>query len=135
MMDHLSPMMMMRQMLDAIDQAFDGNMDSGGGWRSAPHGTSMRMTAKSIRGLTCRGSSRRTSRSPLKTTSSSSRGTTSNQAEETARGWPGPMAHPIRELPDDCKRDKVKAVLKNGVLLTSIPKAKVERNVIDVEVQ
>ncbi|VFQ72610.1 unnamed protein product [Cuscuta campestris] len=38
-------------------------------------------------------------------------------------------------LPENCDKGKVKAELKNGVLLISVPKVKVEKKVIDVEIK
>lgn len=37
-------------------------------------------------------------------------------------------------LPEECKKEKVKAEFENGVLIVTIPKMKAERNVIEVEV-
>ncbi|WP_198359706.1 Hsp20 family protein, partial [Streptomyces fildesensis] len=37
-------------------------------------------------------------------------------------------------LPDASENEKVKAELKDGVLLVSVPKSKVERKVIDVQI-
>ncbi|XP_062119991.1 small heat shock protein, chloroplastic [Humulus lupulus] len=39
------------------------------------------------------------------------------------------------QLPDNCDEEKIKAELKNGVLYIFVPKTKVERKVIDVQIQ
>ncbi|KAH0456895.1 hypothetical protein IEQ34_014802 [Dendrobium chrysotoxum] len=61
------------------------------------------------------------------------------EKKEGEDGWwrgSSTSAYNIRlVLPDECEKDKVKAELKNGVLLVTVPKSKVERKVIDVEIQ
>ncbi|RWV95252.1 hypothetical protein BHE74_00007945 [Ensete ventricosum] len=55
--------------------------------------------------------------------------------ESKWRGWSSSSYDSRFLLPDTCDKEKVKAELKNGVLLVVIPKTKTDRKVIDVEIQ
>lgn len=60
-------------------------------------------------------------------------------AEGSRGGWwkeRSVSAYDMRvALPDECDKSKVRAELRNGVLLVTVPKTEVERKVIDVHVQ
>ncbi len=62
-----------------------------------------------------------------------------HKAEEGSdEGWSrrGVSSYDTRlQLSENCEKDKIKAELKNGVLFVSIPKTRVERKVIDVQIQ
>ncbi|CAL9204734.1 small heat shock protein, chloroplastic-like [Musa acuminata AAA Group] len=60
---------------------------------------------------------------------------TAEGEESKWRGWSSSSYDSRFLLPDNCDKEKVKAELKNGVLLVVIPKTKTDRKVIDVEIQ
>lgn len=60
---------------------------------------------------------------------------TAEGEESKWRGWSSSSYDSWFLLPDNCDKEKVKAELKNGVLLVVIPKTKTDRKVIDVEIQ
>lgn len=139
-LDPLSPMRTMRQMLDTMDRIFEDSMTYSGWNRSgievrAPwdihdeeHEIKMRFDMPGL------------AKDDVKVSVENDvlviKG--EHKEEGTDGSWDSRSftTYDTRlQLPDNCEKDKIKAELKNGVLLISIPKAKVEKKVIDVEIQ
>ncbi|KAK9063127.1 hypothetical protein SSX86_016997 [Deinandra increscens subsp. villosa] len=145
-LDPLSPMRTMRQMLDTIDKMFDDPLafptKNLSGWnirspwniQDDENEIKMRFDVPGL------------SKEELKVFVEDNmlviKGEHKKDQQEVHEGGDGSWAtqnyssyHTRINLPDNCEKDKIKADLKNGVLMISIPKVKVERKVIDVEIQ
>ncbi|XP_076954460.1 small heat shock protein, chloroplastic-like [Bidens hawaiensis] len=144
-LDPLSPMRTMRQMLDTIDRMFDDlmafPMRSQSGWnirspwdiQDDENEIKMRFDVPGL------------SKEDLKVLVEDNmlvikgeHKQEGKQEQEHDGSWATQnysSYHTRINLPDNCEKDKIKADLKNGVLWISIPKVKVERKVIDVEIQ
>ncbi|KAK9063126.1 hypothetical protein SSX86_016996 [Deinandra increscens subsp. villosa] len=145
-LDPLSPMRTMRQMLDTIDKMFDDplafptknlpgwNIRSPWNIQDDENEIKMRFDVPGL------------SKEDLKVFVEDNmlviKGEHKKDQQELYEGGDGSWAtknyssyHTRINLPDNCEKDKIKADLKNGVLMISIPKVKVERKVIDVEIQ
>lgn len=137
----MSPMRTMRQMLDTMDRLFEDSMglparnrNAGGGVRAPweihdeEHEIKMRFDMPGL--------SREDVKVSLEDDILVIKGEHQKQEEKedswSSRGYSSYNTQ--LQLPENCDKDNIKAELKNGVLYISIPKKKVERKVVDVEI-
>lgn len=142
--DSMSPMRTMRQMLDTMDRIFEDAFAFPGkteGEIRTPWDIKENENEVKIR-YDMPGLSKEEVKVSLEddvlVIKSQHRKETGEGEEGDGGWWRGSSAseYNIRlALPDGCEKEKVKAELKNGVLLVTVPKAKVERKVLDVEIQ
>ncbi|CAH1430172.1 unnamed protein product [Lactuca virosa] len=144
-LDPLSPMRTMRQMLDTMDRIFEDSMAfptrTGTAWnirspwdiQDAENEIKMRFDVPGL------------SKEDLKVYVEDDMLVIKGEHKQDDQNEGGDKSSWTRQnyssyqtridLPDNCEKEKIKADLKNGVLLISIPKKTVERKVIDVEIQ
>ncbi|CAN6320709.1 unnamed protein product [Urochloa humidicola] len=149
--DPMSPMRTMRQMLDTMDRLFDDAVGFPMSTRRSPAATGeMRMPwdiVEDEKEVKMRFDMPGLERDEVKVMVEDDtlviRGEHKKEegAEEGSGGdgwWKerSVSSYDMRlALPDECDKSKVRAELKNGVLLVTVPKTEVERKVIDVHVQ
>ncbi|MQM21880.1 hypothetical protein Taro_054926 [Colocasia esculenta] len=152
--DPLSPMRTMRQMLDTVDRLFEeaivfpgaapagrGTLSSGGGEVRTPWDIREEEDAVRMR-FDMPGLSKEEVKVSVEDDVLVIRGEHKAAEEGKKEGeeeewWRrSASSYDMRLLlPDNCDKDKIRAELKNGVLMVTVPKAQVERKVIDVEIQ
>lgn len=136
--DSLSPMRSMRQMLDTMDRLFEDAMTMPGGvgevrapWDMMEDDNEIKMRFD-MPGLSKEDVKVSVEEDMLVIKGEHKKEEGGNDAWGT-RSF---SSYDTRlQLPDNCEVDKIKAELNNGVLFISVPKAKVDRKVIDVQIQ
>ncbi|XP_057507075.1 small heat shock protein, chloroplastic-like [Actinidia eriantha] len=134
-LDPLSPVRTMRQMWDMMDQLFEDALTFPGAEMRAPWDVKDDQNEIKMR-FDVPGLSKEDVKVYVEEDELAIKGEhkKENDGDDwAARNYSSYYAR-IR-LPDTCEKDKIKAELKNGVLFVSIPKAKVDRKVIDVNIQ
>ncbi|KAG8096803.1 hypothetical protein GUJ93_ZPchr0013g33807 [Zizania palustris] len=149
-LDPMSPMRTMRQMLDTMDRMFDDVAVGFPSARRSPATGEVRMpwdVMEDDKEVKMRfdmpGLSREEVKVMVEDDTLVIRGKHKTEegegTEGAGDGWwkqrSGSFYDMRLALPDECDKSKVRAELKNGVLLVTVPKTEVERKVIDVHVQ
>ncbi|KAL3838025.1 hypothetical protein ACJIZ3_022616 [Penstemon smallii] len=142
-LDPLSPMRTMRQMLDTMDRLFEdaitfpgttGEMRSPWDIKEEENEIKMRFDMPGLSKEDVKVSVE-DDVLVIKGEQKKGGGNDNNDSDESWSGRRSYSSYDTRlQLPDGCDKDKVKAELKNGVLYISVPKSKVERKVIDVHI-
>ncbi|KAK3042080.1 hypothetical protein RJ639_001782 [Escallonia herrerae] len=137
--DPMSPMRTMRQMLDSIDQIFEDAMTFPGrevrarwDFREEEHEIKMRFD---MPGLSKEDVKVCVEDDVLVIKVDQQKKDEGGDDWGRYRSYASSYYDTRLQLPDNCDKNNVKAELKNGVLLISVPKTKVERKVIDVDIQ
>ncbi|KAG8381071.1 hypothetical protein BUALT_Bualt06G0083900 [Buddleja alternifolia] len=140
-LDPMSPMRTMRQMLDTMDRLFDDAMTYPG--TTAGELRTPWDIDENEREIKMRFDMPGLSREDVKVYVEDDVLVIKGEERKTEQGkdesWPSRGSYSSYDtrlqLPDDCDKDNVKAEMKNGVLYIFVPKSKVERKVIDVEIK
>ncbi|GFP88760.1 small heat shock protein chloroplastic [Phtheirospermum japonicum] len=137
-LDTLSPMRSMRQMLDTMDRLFDdpttfprATRDLRAPWDITEDESEIKMR------FDMPGLSKEDVKVSVEDDVLVIKGERKNEQGIKDEAWSDRSysSYDTRlKLPDNCEKDKVKAEMKNGVLFVSVPKGKVERKVIDVQI-
>ncbi|KAJ4950895.1 hypothetical protein NE237_027727 [Protea cynaroides] len=149
-LDPLSPMRTMRQMLETVDQLFEDAMMTFPGSSYSTNGDVQVRAPWDIKDeeeevkirIDMPGLSKDDVKVfveddilVIKGEHKTEEGSGGDQGDDSWAGRSLSSYYTRLSLPDNCDKEKIKAELKNGVLFISIPKIKVDRKVIDVQIQ